>query len=137
MVKTEVMQLLSSDHSGHGVNHIAHVVHLTQQFAEAEHANVELATLIALLHDVDDYKLFGAEYATNFSNATQIMAHYKIDSLTQKQVLAALRTIGYHKRLQGIHPDTLEAQIVSDADICDGLGASGILRTHAYQLTHW
>lgn len=135
-VKTEVAQLLSDDHSGHGIDHIKRVVRLTQRFAQVEHANAELATIIALLHDVDDYKLFGAKHAADFDNATRIMADCKIDPSTQQQVLAALHAIGYLKRLQGIKPETLEAQIVSDADMCDGLGVSGILRTHAYQLAH-
>lgn len=52
---------------------------------------------------------------------------------TQNQVCLAISHIGYNKRLKGILPTTLEGKIVSDTDMCDALGANGILRVYAYQ----
>ena len=56
-VYKEVEKLLASDNSGHGMNHINRVVKLASVFADSEGANKDIVTLIALLHDVDDYKL--------------------------------------------------------------------------------
>lgn len=42
--------------------------------------------------------------------------------------------IGYSKRLKGCCPTTLEGKIVSDADMCDALGANGILRVYTYSM---
>jgi len=42
--------------------------------------------------------------------------------------------MGYSKLLKGIRPDTIEGQIVSDADMCDAIGSTGILRNYAYTL---
>ena len=42
--------------------------------------------------------------------------------------------MGYNKYLDGIRPSSLEGMVVSDADMCDAIGAEGILRTHAYAL---
>lgn len=45
------------------MDHIDRVLNLSLRFAKKEKANIEIVTLIALLHDVDDYKLFGMESA--------------------------------------------------------------------------
>lgn len=88
--------------------------------------------LIALLHDVDDYKIFGTESTENLTNTKKILEKCAIDAVLKKQVLEAIKTIGFSKRLRGIEPKTLEDKIVSDADMCDILGANGILRVYMY-----
>ena len=60
-VLKNVKNLLESDQSGHGSDHVERVLELALRFCENEDANKEVVTLIALLHDVDDYKLFGKE----------------------------------------------------------------------------
>lgn len=133
-VKIEVFKLLNNDNSGHGIDHIERVLKLSLKLAEQENANKEIVALIALLHDVDDYKLFGKENADNLSNAKKIMNKAKIKMEFQKQVLDSLKCIGYRKALKGLRPKTLEGKIVSDADMLDALGANGILRVYTYCL---
>ena len=133
-VKTQVSKLLDNDNSGHGMEHINRVLELSLKFAEKENANKDVVSLIALLHDVDDYKLFGMDSAENLTNAKKIMSDCNIDKNTQEQVCLALNNIGYSKRLKGCCPTTLEGKIVSDADMCDGLGVNGILRTYTYSM---
>ncbi len=133
-IKSKVYELLSNDNSGHGIDHVERVLNLTLKFAEKENANKEISSLIALLHDVDDYKLFGIKNAENLTNAKRIMEDCNIDEDTQKQVILALNNIGYSKRLKGCCPTTLEGKIVSDADMCDALGANGILRVYTYSI---
>lgn len=131
-VKKLVCKLLENDDSGHGMDHINRVINLSLKFAEIENANKDIVTLIALLHDVDDYKLFGMESANNLTNAKNILELCNINYDTKEQVLSAIKTIGYSKRLKGISPTTLEGKIVSDADMCDALGANGILRVYTF-----
>lgn len=133
-IKNEVEELLKEDHSGHGMDHINRVLNLSLKFAEKEKANKKVVSLIALLHDVDDYKLFGMENAEKLINARRIMDKCNIDKNVQEQVCIALGTIGYSKRLKGLCPTTLEGKIVSDADMCDALGVNGILRVYTYSL---
>ena len=59
--RKQVCKLLDKDNSGHGMEHIDRVLNLALKFAEAENADKDVVALIALLHDVDDYKLFGIE----------------------------------------------------------------------------
>lgn len=133
-VRRQVSQLLSSDNSGHNMDHIDRVLSLSLKFAEQECANKEVVSLIALLHDVDDYKLFGMENAENLTNAKKIMNDCNIDLETQNLVLSSLKCIGYSKLLKGFRPQTLEGKIVSDADMCDALGANGIIRVYTYSM---
>lgn len=78
-VKKEVYELLNKDNSGHGMDHINRVLELSLKFAEKENANKDVVALIALLHDVDDYKLFGVETAENLTNAKRIMSNANVD----------------------------------------------------------
>ena len=133
-VKQEVIKLLDKDNSGHGMDHINRVLDLSLKFAEKENANEQVVALIALLHDVDDYKLFGMENAEKLINARRIMDNCNVDKDIQEQVCDALNNIGYSKRLKGHCPTTLEGKIVSDADMCDALGANGILRVYTYSM---
>ena len=133
-VKEKVNELLNKDNSGHGMEHINRVLDLSLKFAEKEAGNEIIVSLIALLHDVDDYKLFGMGNAENLTNAKRIMRECNVDESMQEQVCFALNNIGYSKRLKGCCPTTLEGKIVSDADMCDALGANGILRVYTYSM---
>ncbi len=135
-VRKQVCKLLDKDNSGHGMEHVNRVLNLSIKFAEIENANKDIVALIALLHDVDDYKLFGMESANNLTNTKNILKQCSVADNIKEQVLNAIKTIGYSKRLKGISPTTLEGMIVSDADMCDGIGATGILRSYQYNLAH-
>lgn len=136
LIQTKVSELLSQDQSGHGMEHVHRVLALARKFAQQENANTDLVTIIALLHDADDYKLFGHDAAATLPNARRIMTEAHLDPDLQAQVCDAIQHMGYSKCLQGIRPQSLEGQIVSDADMCDGLGVAGILRTFQYGLLH-
>lgn len=135
-VRKQVYELLSNDNSGHGTEHIDRVYNLSLRFAGIENANTEIVSLIALLHDVDDYKLFGKECADNLTNTKRILEQCSVENYVKEQVLNSVKAIGYSKRLKGISPKTLEGMIVSDADMCDSMGVTGILRSYQYNLTH-
>ena len=134
-VKKLVAELLGGDKSGHGFDHIMRVYNLAMKFAETEiSADKNIVGLSALLHDVDDYKLFGDDDAENLTNAKRILNQVGTTKEATSKVLKIISTMGYSKLLKGIRPDTIEGQIVSDADMCDAIGVTGILRNYAYTL---
>lgn len=135
-VQKEVNKLLKEDKSGHNMEHINRVYNMSLKFAHYENADEFIVSLIALLHEVDDYKLFGEENANSLPNAKKIMQKEKIDYVVQEKVLDLIKTIGYKKSLKGIRPNSIEGMVVSDADMCDGIGVTGILRTYDYQKSH-
>ena len=130
--KQLVTNLLKHEDSGHGMDHINRVYNLAMKFAETENCNNVVTALGALLHDVDDYKLFGYENAVNLTNTKNILSEIGADTNTTNAVLDIISNMGYSKALRGIRPSTIEGMIVSDADMCDVIGANGILRTHIY-----
>lgn len=133
-IKKMVAELLSENDNGHGYDHILRVLRLSLDFAKKEGGNEEVVSLIALLHEVDDYKLFGEKDAKELSNARKIMEDCHVDKNIQEQVIDAINNIGYGKRINGAYPTTIEGKIVSDADMCEALGVNGFLRAFVYGL---
>lgn len=95
----------------------------------------EVVSLAAILHDVDDYKLVGRERANRLQNMGDIMQRARIADDMQIAVKGIVAHMGYSKALQGIRPVTLEGCIVSDADMCDAMGAGGLVRALTYALS--
>jgi uncharacterized protein len=131
-VRSEVKKILESDKSGHGLDHIDRVCRLALHFAQEENADPAKTALIALLHDVDDYKIVGMDASFKLANARYILKEANVDEELASQVLSELERIGYSKALKGMRPQSLEGKIVSDADMCDALGVHGVLRTFMY-----
>lgn len=130
----DVKKLMAGDDTGHGFEHIQRVYDITLDLCAAEQADTEIAGLAALLHDVDDYKLFGQEAADNLTNARQIMQKNHVAADVQDKVCTIISQMGYSKALQGIRPQTPEGKVVSDADMLDAVGACGIVRCLTYAL---
>ena len=89
-VKNEVAKLLEGDNSGHGLEHINRVLDLSLKFAEKENANKYIVSLIALLHDADDYKLFGMENAEKLTNAKIIWMIAMLRKLSKNKYVMLL-----------------------------------------------
>ena len=88
---------------------------------------MELTELAALLHDVDDVKLFGK----NSRNAVRIMQKYGCTQDIQKSVMEIIHSISFRGDGASV-PKSLEGKIVQDADRLDAIGAVGIARAFAY-----
>ena len=137
-VKLLVCKLLGSDTSGHADDHVERVALLAERFASecSEPVDLQEVLLTAWLHDVDDYKLVGTAQAEKLTIAVNIMAQAKVFDGLSQAVLENIAVIGYGKRLNGRHPQRLAGQIVSDADMCDAIGAVGIERALVYACRH-
>lgn len=136
-VRNDVMNLLKDNHDGHGMDHVDRVVDLAGKFyLDYPEANYDVVVMSSLLHDVDDYKIFGEDCADNLTNARKIMSAHGVDELTQFQVVEVIKNMGFSNYLSGIYPTTIEGKIVSDADLCESIGAVGVLRAILYALDH-
>lgn len=133
-IKKSVFELLGEDSSGHDDKHVFRVYQTAMDFCnEIPEANRDLVAAAALLHDCDDYKLFGEENARLLTNTRRILSGSGFDDTFINKCIEIVKTIGYSKRLSGIVPDCIEGKIVSDADMADATGLTGIIRCIEYR----
>ena len=86
-IQKAVKEILSNDRTGHGFDHIQRVLNLATLFASKEKVDLTLISLIALLHDVDDYKLVGIESANLYKRSLSIMNASGVEPELQKKVI--------------------------------------------------
>lgn len=132
IIRNLATELFSNIGQAHGNDHMFRVEQMALQFGGSSR-NPNLVSTIALLHDVDDYKLFPAS-GNEQPNAHKILLHAGLQDDAIKQALHEISQIGYSKRLSGGKPTTPEGMAVSDADMCDAMGATGIVRIIEYDL---
>ena len=132
-VRHEVKLLLKNADRMHETDHIDRVVELSRKFMNGMHqADPAVVQLIALLHSVDDHDMNGLDTDNDLPCARYALDRSDVSDLRKKKVLDGIREIGFRRRLQGIRPSTDEAGIVSDADMCDGMGLGAIVRMVQY-----
>ena len=133
-IKKSVSELLGNNLGGHDDKHVFRVYQMAMDFCdEIREANRDLVAAAALLHDCDDYKLFGEESARLLTNTRRILAGSGFDDVFINKCIDIVKTIGYSKRLSGIMPDCIEGKIVSDADMADATGLIGVIRCIEYR----
>ena len=128
-----IRELFRENADGHGFDHSLRVYRLAVRIAETEPAaDRQIVVLAALLHDADDYKLFRTE---NNANARHFMAQQGVDDAVADRVCEAVNSVSFSKN-RGKRPETIEGEIVQDADRLDAIGAVGIARTFAFGGRH-
>ena len=133
VLKEKVKNQMNFDSCGHGFDHVERVCNIAQKLMQSTNdIDKEIVALAALLHDADDYKLFGQEASDNLTNAKRIMQECGVDEDIKQKVCDIISNMGYSKLLAGIRPKTKEGMIVSDADMLDATGVNGIIRTLNY-----
>lgn len=120
--------VFEGDSSGHDIYHTVRVHDLSRTICAQEGGDEDIVRLAALLHDVDDRKLFGDN---GYANARRFMDSESIPDDLQNRICSIIGQISY-KGKDSVVPDTLEGKIVQDADRMDAIGAIGIARAFAY-----
>ncbi|ALS26129.1 phosphohydrolase [Paenibacillus sp. 32O-W] len=121
---------LERDHSGHDWWHVVRVARTARMLAEAEHADVYICELAALLHDVADVKLAGSKEA-GLRKIGDWMRQAGVEEDHRAHVMEIASTMSFGGG-HGQPMRTLEGQVVQDADRLDAIGAIGIARAFAY-----
>lgn len=124
----QITAIFAGDSSGHDCWHSLRVYKNALHIAENLKCDKEILSLAALLHDVDDEKLFDTQ---DFSNARTIMKEAGIDKDTIDKVISVIGEVSYRGK-DTVVPKTMEGKVVQDSDRLDALGAIGIARTFAY-----
>lgn len=124
-----VSQVLEDEPSTHDMSHIERVESMCIRIQESEGGDLEVLRLAALLHDVGvvkEHQLGGnhAEYSAQI--AREFLSAANADEGLIDHVEACITT---HRFSRGLKADSIEAQILQDADRIDALGAVGIFRS--------
>lgn len=127
-ILSRVKSVFEGDCSGHDYWHSFRVYKNAIKIAQSEACDETVVAISALLHDVDDIKLFNTD---NYSNARSIMDEADIDILVQEKVIEIIKEVSF-RGSESIVPATIEGEIVQDADRLDAMGAIGIARTFAF-----
>lgn len=128
-IKQAVSDLLGNNKHGHDDKHVFRVYKTAMKFCdEIPNANRELVAVAALLHDCDDYKIFGEESERLQTNTRRILSDSGFDTAFCEKCIDIIKHMGYSNRLKGIKPTCIEGQIVSDADMCDATGLICVTR---------
>ncbi|NLW14693.1 MAG: phosphohydrolase [Erysipelothrix sp.] len=116
----------SQESSGHDYDHIKRVVNLTTRLL-IEEANPFVTYLIAYFHEVLDDKL-----ESKYDTLESLLASYDLDlEGYELEVIKGIESIGFKGGFTSTDK-SIEAQIVSDADTLDAMGAIGIGRAFYY-----
>lgn len=126
--KEFALAIFQNDSSGHDIYHTLRVHDLARTICSQEGGDEDIVRLAALLHDVDDRKLFGEN---GFLNARRFMDSEKIPVEDQLYICDIISQVSF-KGKDSVTPSTLEGKIVQDADRMDAIGAIGIARAFAY-----
>ena len=116
--------------AAHDFEHVLRVLRLAERIGEAEGADMEILRTAVLLHDVAraaEERGGPCHAEAGAERAREILAGYPVD-----KVEAVANAIATHRfRNSRTAPQTLEAQILYDADKLDAIGAIGIARAYA------
>ena len=127
-ILNRVKRVFDGDCSGHDYWHSFRVYKNAIKISQIETCDKTVVAIAALLHDVDDIKLFDTN---NYSNARNIMDEADIDIAVQERVIDIIKEISF-RGSESVIPSTIEGKIVQDADRLDAMGAIGIARTFAF-----
>ena len=128
-----IRRLFAENADGHGLEHSLRVYRTALRLAEAEPAADQLVVALgALLHDADDHKLVHTE---NNANARRFLTEQGVDPETADRICGAINAVSFSQN-RGKRPETIEGQLIQDADRLDAIGAVGIARTFAYGGKH-
>ncbi len=128
-----IEDLFDRNPGGHDTAHTMRVYRQAMHIAEHESScDRRIVALSALLHDVDDHKLFDTK---DNENARDFLRSQELSKEQADRICDVINSVSFSKN-RGKVPDTIEGKIVQDADRLDAMGAIGIARTFAYGGEH-
>lgn len=140
MNKTEVIQntvefvkkTLADAEGGHDWFHIQRVYNNAKLIAKGENADLFVVELGALLHDIADYKFHNGDESKGPKMASEFLRTQNVPEEVTEHVIKIIENVSFKGGNEGQSFNSIELEIVQDADRLDAIGAIGIARTFNY-----
>ena len=131
--KHYVKLVLKNAEGGHDWFHTLRVFNNSILIAKNENANMLVVKLAALLHDIADSKFNDGDETIGPEMAATFLIKNNVDSTVITHVLNIIKYMSFKNSLDNRQTfNSLELEIVQDADRLDAIGAIGIARTFNY-----
>ncbi|WP_290699603.1 HD domain-containing protein [Lacinutrix sp.] len=131
--KTFVKTELADAEGGHDWFHIERVYNNALIISKGETVDTLIVALGALLHDIADSKFYDGDDTVGPKKATQFLQKHKVEITIIDHVVNIIKNISFSANIDKINTfNSIELQVVQDADRLDALGAIGIARTFNY-----
>ncbi len=131
-IKAIVQHEFDEEATGHDWHHIERVYNNACFIQSKEGGNRIIVELAALLHDISDHKFNGGKLNAGGEIAYAILLKNGCDDATALKVKKIIDSVSFKGAKVNDEIDSLEGQIVQDADRLDAIGAIGIARAFAF-----
>lgn len=119
----------------HGFDHVLRVLQLAEWLAREVGADLEIVRAAALLHDASGaHPGEGGRGRHEETSAEFARAVLTAEGWPADRIEAVVRCIRAHRYRGDAIPESLEAQVLFDADKLDVMGAFGVARTIGYAI---
>lgn len=129
-----VKSALKNAEGGHDWFHTERVYKTAKLISEKEEVNTLVVQLAALLHDIADPKFHDGDEEIGPKTAHDFLVSKNFDPVHTAHVVSIIKYMSFknslEKKSNGFN--SLELQVVQDADRLDAIGAIGIARTFNY-----
>jgi len=124
---------LTKNDAGHDWWHIYRVWNLAKTIWKNEWWDMFVIELWALLHDIADHKFYNWDEIIWPKKAREILTKLDVNEDVIEHIVKIIENISFSKSLDWKREfDSLELQIVQDADMMDAIWAIWIARTFVY-----
>ncbi len=127
-----VQQELAFAEGGHDWWHIYRVWKSASKMALEEGADEFIVQIAALLHDIADSKFHEGDENIGPEKATTFLKEMKLDTSSINHIEAIIRNMSFKNTFDSNSFNSIELDVVRDADRLDAIGAIGIARTFNY-----
>lgn len=144
-LKPYVIELFSSDSSGHDITHLTRTMNIALYIQEKEGGDRLIIGIAAFLHDVhrimeneinknkDEYQFVSPK--DSIPKVKEILTHVELDDVQIEKICYAIENHELYN-WNGENVDDLNTLILQDADNLDAIGAVGIARSFSYGGSH-
>ena len=129
---TFVKQQLTNAEGGHDWFHTERVLNNALLIGKSEEVDMFIVQLGALLHDIADSKFHNGDETVGPKVAREFLRKLNVDTAVIEHVIKIIENISFAGGNELQEFNSLELEVIQDADRLDAIGAIGIARTFNY-----